>query len=96
MRLQFSSLSRHYGTRSRSVNGSEHWRYGAFVHRIRNIKHPAELERLMVVAQDDPDESMAKAMIKEVVSHPLAPANLASSNNALKGRRAKRAPLTRA
>jgi hypothetical protein len=71
MRLQFSSLRRRYGTRSRPVNSPEHWRYGAFLYCLRRAKDEADLKCLMLAAQIDPDRPMAKAMMKEIVAHPL-------------------------
>jgi hypothetical protein len=71
MRLQFSSLRRRYGTRSRPVRSSEHWRYGAFLYCLRKVKDEAELKRLMLAARDDPDGPMAKAMMSEMAAHHL-------------------------
>jgi hypothetical protein len=71
MRLQFSSLRRRYGTRSRPVNSPEHWRYGAFLYCLRRVKDEAGLKCLMLLAQNDPDRPMAKAMMKEISAHHL-------------------------
>lgn len=92
VRLQFSSLRRRYGTRSRPVRASEHWRYGAFVYCMRRIQDDAGLKRLMSAAQADPDKPMRRAMMKEILAHPLArPLN--SSTQATDAAESYRYPL---
>lgn len=71
MHLQFSSLRRRYGTRSRPVKSPEHWRYGAFLYCLRRVNNEADLNSLMLAVQSDPDRPMAKAMMREISAHRL-------------------------
>ena len=81
LRQQLSSLQRHFGTRSRPVNASEHWRYGAFHFVLRSAKSEETLVKLLSVAYADADKSMGRAMVKDIQKHPLAGAGVRSSNN---------------
>jgi hypothetical protein len=69
---QLSSLQRHYGTRSRPVLGSEHWRYGAFQFILRRAANEATLVRMLLVARQDPDVALGEAMLTDISKHPLA------------------------
>jgi len=89
VRQQLSSLRRHFGTRSRPVNGSEHWRYGAFRFLLKRAKDERNLVAMLSVAYADPDESLGEQMVKDIHQHPLASSELKSSNHRLKERRGK-------
>ena len=95
LRLQFSALNRHYGSRSRPVKASEHWRYGAFLYCLRRVQTAAQLDSLIEVVNADPDLPMARAMRKEVLSHPMATEDLKRPNNALQPIARSRAPAER-
>jgi hypothetical protein len=88
-RQQLSSLRRHFGTRSRPVNASEHWRYGAFHFVLRRAKNEETLIKLLSVAYADPDKLMGGEMVKDIQKHPLAGAGVENSNNSLKSDVAK-------
>jgi hypothetical protein len=81
-RQQLSSLRRHFGNRSRPVNGSEHWRYGAFHFILRRVTNEEALVKLLSVAYADPE--LGEEMVKDIQKHPLAGAAVESSNNSLK------------
>jgi hypothetical protein len=89
-RQQLSSLRRHFGTRSRPIRGSEHWRYGAFWHVLRNATDEAVLVKLLSVAYADPETLMGEEMVKDIQRHQLAGSEVQSSNQLLKARRAER------
>jgi hypothetical protein len=90
LRMQYASLCRHFGNRSRPVRASEHWRHGAFQFILRGAKDEATLVKLLAVAYADPDKPMGGAMVKDILKHPLSGADTESSNKLLKERRAER------
>ena len=80
---QLSGLRRHYGARSRPINGSEHWRYGAFRHLLSSAKNDSALAAILPLAYADSDSALGKAMVKDIIKHPLAGPQVERSNNAL-------------
>jgi hypothetical protein len=92
-RQQLSSLRRHFGTRSRPVRGSEHWRYGAFQFILREVKDELTLAAMLPLAYEDRDAALSDAMINDIRKHPLAGSEVERSNKRLQATRSKqRAP----
>lgn len=69
---QLSSLQKQFGSRSRPIRASEHWRYGAFRFILDRTNSEATLVSLLAVAHADPDELLGQAMLKDIRKHPLA------------------------
>jgi hypothetical protein len=72
LQMQFVPLRRDFGTRSRPIRASEHWRYGAFTYILKRAKDKAVLVNLLSVAHADPDLHLGNAMIADIKKHPLA------------------------
>lgn len=52
--------------------GTEHWRFGAFVHLLKEELSANEIGWLIDAAIDDPDRPMAGGVIEELLSRELA------------------------
>jgi hypothetical protein len=89
LRLQYRSLRKHYGNRSRPVRAPEHWRSGAFNYVLKRAKDEDTLVKLLVAAYADPDTLMGRAFVKDIRKHSLASTAVESSNNSLKSDVAK-------
>lgn len=50
--------------------GTEHWRYGSFLHWLRQELSELQLSHLLEAALADPDAPMAGNILKAVVAHP--------------------------
>jgi len=53
-----------------AIGGTEHWRYGAFLHWFKRELGEQELGHLLAAAVADPDPPMAGNVLKLVVQHP--------------------------
>lgn len=82
LRQQLSGLRRRFGTRSRPVPGSEHWRYGAFRRLLASAQDDSALASLLALGYGDSDAALGETMIKDITEHPMAGPHVERSNKA--------------
>jgi hypothetical protein len=82
-KAQLCGLRRHFGTRSRPVPSSEHWRYGAFRWLLASAQDDSALAAMLAVGYADSDPALGETMIKDIIEHPLAGSQVERANNAL-------------
>ena len=88
-RHQLAALRRHFGTRSRPVPGSEHWRYGAFRRLLSSASNDSDLAGMLPLAHEEKDWGLRETMINDITRHRFAGMQVASALTNSSTRRAK-------
>jgi hypothetical protein len=68
---QANAFGKEYGN-SKSVGGTEHWRYGSFLYWFKKELTTIRLRELLDAAIADPDPPMAGNVLKLILAHPNA------------------------
>lgn len=84
---QIAAFESEYGAK-KPAGGTEHWRYGAFLHWLRSDPDTELLQALLAAALADPDPPMAGNVLKAIVAKPnCTPAMLKAAQDAVDSNR---------